>query len=184
MAFGEYIPLGDIFPILYKYIPQTGNFTAGQLRESFSVELSGSRELNAAPLICYEDMKPDLTKELIQHSRFFENKEVNLFVNFTNDAWYGDSSAPRAHHLLALWRSIEFRKSMVRATNTGFTGLVDPRGVTISHLPKFKEGYLVDTLPLLEVSTLYERTGDLIAWIISLIVFPFSLILFARSKNR
>ena len=115
-----------------------------------------------APLICYEDLMPALSR------RFVGNERANLLVNLTNDAWYGRSAAPWQHARLARWRALETRRALVRSTNTGVTTVIDPAGRMSEPLPLFSEGVLTATVPLMETETLYVRYGDWFAWAMTL----------------
>ena len=132
MPFGEYMPLGDIWPELYSLSPHTGNFSAGEESGLFVVSEEKDKEVLASMSVCYEDMVPSLARQAVDNS----GGEANLLINLTNDAWYGDSAAPRQHHLLALWRAIELRKTFIRSTNTCLLYTSpSPRDATLSRMP-------------------------------------------------
>lgn len=141
MPFGEYMPLAETFPSLKKLSPQTGDFTAGEIVKPIELEVAG-KKIKAGMLICYEDLIPDLSREV-------RSAGANLLVNLTNDAWYGDSAALRQHHLIASWRAIENRRTLLRATNTGYTGAVSALGQTIDGLRTAEDAVLVVEVPLL-----------------------------------
>ena len=122
-----------------------------------------SPEIRLAPLICYEDLMPWLARE------FVRGKKANLLVNLTNDAWFGDTVAPWQHARLAVWRAIETRKAFVRATNTGLTAIISPKGEIVDFLPTFSRGVLTAKVPLMDRETLYVRFGDWFAWLCSLL---------------
>jgi len=105
-------------------------------------------------LICYEDLVSDLARSISVSG-------ANVLVNLTNDAWYGDTSAPYQHHLLARWRAIETGRYLLRATNTGLTAVVDWNGMTVASLPIFTENVLLYSIPLSEKITTYMLWGDL-----------------------
>ena len=116
VPYGEYIPLKTILPFLDKLTAHVGEFDAG---ESYATLNSG--EARMGPLICYEDIFPDI-------SRNQTRKGANLLINMTNDAWYGDSSALPQHLSFSPFRAVENRRSLVRATNNGMTATLDPLG--------------------------------------------------------
>ncbi len=134
MPFGEYIPFADKYPELKKLSPQTGDFGVGDISSPISVEIpSLDKKVKFGLLICYEDLVSSHSVEAVKHG-------AEVLVNLTNDAWYGDTAAPFQHHLLASWRAIETRRYLIRATNTGYTAVVDPLGRTVAKLPIFEEG--------------------------------------------
>ncbi len=158
MAFGEYIPLAWLIGAVPGMPPIGDSFTPGEIESPFVLP-QGAR---VAPLICYEDLMADLSR------RFVRNERANLLVNLTNDAWYGRTAAPWQHARMARWRSIETRRAMVRATNTGVTTVIDPAGRMAAALPLFTEGVLRATVPLMELETVYVRYGDWFAWLMTL----------------
>ena len=173
MPFGEYVPFSEMFPSLKLMLPQTGDFAVGDLHDPIIFSLpakegSGPREVRIAPLICYEDLVPSLSREAVLRG-------ANLLVNLTNDAWYGETMAPYQHHLLAQWRAVESRRYFLRSTNTGFTALVSPFGRTIAQLPTFQDAYFVQEVRLLDGETVYAHIGDIPAWIICVVTVLFAI---------
>jgi len=114
-----------------------------------------------APLICYEDLMPWLSR------RFVAASHANLLVNLTNDGWFGNTVAPWQHARLAQWRAIETRRSLVRATNTGVTTIINPRGEMLETLPVFSTGVLTAKVPLMRGKTFYVQFGDWFTWIVT-----------------
>ena len=66
-------------------------------------------------------------------------KSAELLVNITNDAWFGATSAPFQHFSMALFRAVETRLYLVRAANTGISGIIDPRGKIIAQNKYFSK---------------------------------------------
>jgi apolipoprotein N-acyltransferase len=164
MPFGEYLPFEEYFPMLRTISPHTGEFDVGDLEEPIVFSINNFLEnttldVSVFPLICYEDLISRL-------GRLAVSKGANLLVNLTNDAWYGDTVAPRQHHLLAAWRAIETRRYLLRVTNTGYTAIVDATGKTIASLPLFDEAKLVGKIKLFSVNTVYSKIGDIVAWLL------------------
>lgn len=157
LAFGEYVPLAWLIGWVPGVQAIGEGFTAGEIETALALP-KGAR---AAPLVCYEDLMPALSR------RFVRNQRANLLVNLTNDAWYGNTVAPWQHAWLAQWRSIETRRAMVRATNTGVTAVIDPAGRMAEPLPVFTEGVLRARVPLLEMETFYVRYGDWFPWLMT-----------------
>lgn len=156
VPFGEYVPLQPILTlggrVAAKLVQQVADFTPG---ESFAVaELDGAR-LSAS--ICYEAIFPDLLRE-------FSARGSELFVNMTNDAWYGTTSAPYQHFAMARFRAVESGRYLVRAANTGISAVVDARGRVLERTALFEPAVLVRDVPLLREPTFYVRHGDVFAW--------------------
>ena len=126
LAFGEYLPFSKVLALL-PAMPLADGFTAGSGPVAF--HMPGG--IRIGPLICYEDLMPDLSRKFVKETR------ANILVNLTNDAWYGKSVGPWQHARLAQSRAIETRRSLLRVTNTGVTSLVDARGEMVQSLPMF-----------------------------------------------
>jgi len=124
LAFGEYLPFGDTFPILYKWSPHSGRFSAGTSLEPLIVDIKGT-EHKVSALICYEDILPGFTNRAVGHA------DPELIVNMTNDAWFGDTTEPWQHLALAKFRAIEHRRFLVRSTNSGVSAIIDPNGAIV-----------------------------------------------------
>jgi apolipoprotein N-acyltransferase len=152
VPFGEYVPLQKILFFVNRLVQAAGDFVPGN--DPAPLVLDGIR---LGVLICYEDVFPRLARMTVQ-------RDAVALVNITNDAWYGDTSAPYQHVEMARWRAIEFRVPMVRAANTGISGLFDATGRARGIIPLNQEGYLVSTLRPFPIMTFYARWGDLFAW--------------------
>mgnify|MGYP001289286444 CR=1 FL=1 len=174
MPFGEYTPLANIFPFIKNLNPQAGEFSAGESAKIFSKTFASGITLKAAPLICYEDVISSPARESTELG-------ANLLVNITNDAWFGQTVAPRQHNLIAAFRAIENQRYLIRSTNSGLTAIVDPFGQTTSELPIFSEGILRAKVPLLSGRTLFTHLGNIPWWILSGLVL--ALVVVSKSKK-
>jgi apolipoprotein N-acyltransferase len=152
VAFGEYVPLRKILPIMKWLTPIDGSFERG---DTFSVMQLDAVRFGA--VICFEDTLPDLYLQFVKRG-------VNFMVNLTNDAWFKESPAAEIHLANAVFRAVETRRPLVRCTNNGVTCVVNESGQVKSdrRLPPFQEGILVCTVPLSEGKelTFYTRHGD------------------------
>lgn len=166
LAFGEYLPFGDIFPQLYEYSPNTGRLNPGSSIDALPFDFEDER-WNVGVLICYEDIIPGFTRDLVRHA------SPDLLVNMTNDAWFGDTNEPWIHLNLAVFRAIEHRRYLVRATNTGVSAIVDPLGRVVEHTAVFENETLLSSVLLLRgSSTLYAAVGDILGYIaLGLLIF-------------
>ena len=119
LPFGEFIPLGDKFPWLKRTFAEVANFTHGDRFVLFP-----SRIGHIMPLICYEVILPDFVHEFYR----LTDHKAQIFINVTNDSWFGDSVESRQHLELGRLRSIEFRLPMVRGVNGGISTWLDITG--------------------------------------------------------
>lgn len=149
LAFGEYLPFGERFPSLYDLSPNSSRFSSGTSLEPL---VWGDHRISA--LICYEDILPGFVNKTVHHA------DPDLLVNLTNDTWFGDSTEPYIHFALAKLRAVEHRRYLVRATNSGLSGIIDPLGRTILHGGTFKEEALLGEARFMHATTGYEILGD------------------------
>lgn len=154
LAFGEYLPFGDEFPVLYEWSPNTSHFTHGSSLEPMLVD-----NMRITTLICYEDVLPGFTRDAVAVG------DPNLLVNVTNDAWFGDTQEPQIHLALAKFRAVEHHRALVRSTNSGITAFIDPVGRELGRIEVGEAEEIVATLPLLEDNTIYAALGNWPGWL-------------------
>jgi apolipoprotein N-acyltransferase len=162
VPFGEYIPFGETFPALYSLAPFTGRFQPGESREP----LPFGKYLFSVN-ICYEDIFPGQIRSLMRGG--YDRHIPHVLFNLTNDSWYGKSTEPIEHLALASFRSIEHRRSLVRATNTGISAFVDPVGRIVTRSGIWTRETLVGRVPMMQGRTLYALAGDWIGWVSALL---------------
>jgi len=166
VPFGEYVPLRKYLFFAHSLIDSIGDFTPGH---EYSVgQLPGGR---FSVFICYEAIFPGEIR------RFAENG-AQLLINISNDGWFGRSSAPAQHLMMARVRAVESRRWLLRDTNTGFTVDVDPYGRIVARLKPYIRGELDAPYAFRSDRTLYVRFGNWFAWlcvIASLVLFAFGL---------
>ncbi|MCK4534787.1 MAG: apolipoprotein N-acyltransferase, partial [Syntrophobacterales bacterium] len=151
VPFGEYVPLHNILFFIDKLVEGAGDFTPGGEITPFSM---GDRKIGT--LICYEGIFPEISRE---HCL----KGADLLVNITNDAWYGNTSAPYQHLTMAAFRAIENRTYMIRAANTGISAIVDPTGKIASRTDLFERTTLSGPVKFTRQNTFYSRYGNVFA---------------------
>jgi apolipoprotein N-acyltransferase len=146
VPFGEYVPLKRFFPWIGNLVAQIGDFTPGDSAAPLRQD-----SLALGVLICYEIIFPELVRERVEAG-------ANLLVNQSNDAWFGDSSAPEQHLHLAVLRAVEQRRTILRATNTGISALIDPWGRIVSRTGLFVPATLTaESLLTVDRRTVYSR---------------------------
>ena len=146
VPFGEYAPFGEDIPLLSDLLQGVGAFTPGRSNAPLK---SGS--LAMGMLICYESIFPELAQKRVLDG-------ANVLVNISNDAWFGRSAAPRQHLELATFRAVEQNRFVLRATNTGITALIDPKGRVTSETALFqKAAVAVAGVSLMTRTSVYHR---------------------------
>ena len=154
LAFGEYLPFGDTFPILYDWSPHSGRFTPGSHVRPLHL---GDYRISA--LVCYEDIIPGFVREAV------EEGDPHLLVNMTNDAWFGDTSEPWQHLALAKFRAVEHHRYLVRSTNSGVSAIIDPVGRTVGEIGVMERGNLHGDVRMMTGWTPYQTLGAWPAWL-------------------
>jgi apolipoprotein N-acyltransferase len=163
LAFGEYVPLWDFLPPIQPYVRR--GFAAGAGPRAIEVASARIGILN-----CYEDL-------LVEHVRATAALDPSFLANFTNDAWFGDTSAPHLHHMLARMRAIETRRDLVRAVNTGISAHVLATGEDLHRTRPFARTSFLAEVRLLRGATPWVRFGDLVtptllgAWLGAVLAF-------------
>src|SRR5262249_56246665 len=107
--------------------------------------------------IWYEIISPNLVRQ-------FTEGGSELLTTITNDSWFGATSAPYQHFQQASMRAIENGRFLVRAANTGISGIVDPYGRVLAKTDIFEPAVQVGEARFLRTSTFYTRHGDVVAY--------------------
>lgn len=150
VPFGEFIPFKAALGWIYRdwlHIP-LADLAPGSTAQR-PMRIAG--QLVAAN-ICYEDV---FGEEIIR-----QLPEATLLVNASNDAWYGRSLAAHQHLQISQMRALESGRMMLRATNTGATAIIDPRGSLVAEAPHFTATALTGTARGYAGSTPFVRFGN------------------------
>lgn len=170
LAFGEYVPFGEMFPWLKKINPGGPGFGRGSGPTLFEYG-----ELRIGPQICYESLYPDFTESLVK-------KGADVLVNLTNDSWFGPGFEPRQHMIMTLARGVEARRPLVRSTNTGITTAILADGTQLQRSPTFVEWASVFEIPYRrsDHQTFYIRYGAYFP----AVLLALALVAFAAGRRR
>ncbi len=147
VAFGEFVPPGFGWIVKVLHIPLS-DFARGG-KDQAPIEAAGQK---VAVNICYEDV---FGEEIVRAL-----PEATLLVNVTNDAWFGKSFAGWQHAQMSQMRALEAGRTMLRATNTGVTAIIDEKGRVVSALPEFTTATLTGEAQGFEGTTPYARWGN------------------------
>ncbi len=153
VPFGEFVPFKNMLFFVGPLVESVSDFSAGLEPVVFDI---GGQRMSVA--ICYESIYPDLAQAFVERGS-------QLLVTITNDAWFGRSSAAYQHFDLGALRAIEQGRYVVRAANTGISGVVDPYGRALLRTPLFEQTVAAVDVRLLNYRTIYSRTGDVVVWI-------------------
>ena len=172
VPFGEYLPFPSLFSFAGGLSKEVGEFEPGGSR----VPLDATDE-KLGVFICYESVFPDDVRQ-------FASQGAQVFVNISNDGWYGDSGAWSQHVNQTRMRAIENERWVLSAANTGLTGSIDPYGRMVVRAPRKDRTTLVAPYALSYVTTFYSRHGDWFAMLCAIISLGALVERFAFSKNR
>lgn len=149
VPFGEFIPVKPIFGWIINVlkIPLSDFSPGAKVQTPLSV--AGQR---VAVNICYEDV---FGEEIIR-----QLPQATVLVNVSNDAWFGRSLGPQQHFQIAQMRALETGRYMLRATNTGVSGVIGPQGRAVARVPQFVTTVLHTSIQGLEGRTPYVLWGN------------------------
>jgi apolipoprotein N-acyltransferase len=148
VPFGEYVPFEKAFSFASGLTQQIGTFARGRSRAPLDIG-----NTKAGVFICYESIFPNEVRQFAAHG-------AEVFVNISNDGWYGEGGAPRQHLNMARMRAVENNRWLLRDTNTGITAVIDPYGRIVAEAPRNQRVALQGNFALVESTTFYTRHGD------------------------
>jgi len=171
VPFGEYVPLQNILFFVDKMVSGIGNFDNG---EEHTVLSFGESKFSV--IICFEAIFPNLVRRFVK-------KGAGFLVNITNDAWFGKSAASYQHISMVAFRAVENRRPVIRAANTGITGIIDSRGNILAQTDIFVRDVIIgNILPEQNYQTIYTQYGDVFATSVLLVTLIFG-VYSAKKKN-
>ncbi|MBN2037162.1 MAG: apolipoprotein N-acyltransferase [Chitinispirillaceae bacterium] len=173
VPFSEALPFEGLFPILSRVNLGEADFSRGSDPVVFSTEGG----IHMAPLICYESIFPEYVRSRARRG-------VNLLVNITNDGWFGRSSGPRHHAMMARMRCIENGVSLARCANSGISMFVDPVGRVLGETGLYERTTLTRNVPIYTIATIYHCFGDWFVGMCAVLAVCLTVInFFTRRRN-
>ncbi len=162
VPFGEYIPFQNLLTFARKLTGRVGLFTRGSERNAFLLPTQNDSSHRYGVFICYEAVFAD-------EVRLFALHGAEVFVNISDDGWYGDTSAPWQHMNMARMRAIENRRWLLRDTNSGVTAAIDPYGRVRQSIPRHQTDALPAEFAFRNDITFYTAHGDVFAWLCAIL---------------
>ncbi len=145
---GEYIPFESVLGgIINRLSPLEARQIAGKPNQIFATPFG-----KAIVGICYESA-------FSQHFRRQAKQGGQFIITASNNAHYSNTM-PAQHHAQDVLRAIESDRWSARATNTGYSAIVDPHGNTIWRSQINQYQIHSGTIYLRQTQTLYVRWGD------------------------
>ncbi|MBP7142005.1 MAG: apolipoprotein N-acyltransferase [Opitutaceae bacterium] len=170
VPFGEYVPYRPLLGWLQKVVPiGSDDILAGSEPGLLRTTLRNV-PVSLGPLICYEDIFPNLARESVLAG-------ADVLVVMTNDGWFGEGGAAYQHAAHSVLRAVETRRPVLRVGNSGWSGWIDEFGVTKAVATDPDHGVYFRGVRVTEVqrdfrwagrNSFYVRHGD---WFVVLCAF-------------
>jgi apolipoprotein N-acyltransferase len=159
VPFGEYVPFRSLISKITSLTQlQPTDFVPGHQTVVFNVG-----QIKLGDVICYEVGFDDLVRSEVAAG-------ANLLSVQSNDATFereGPTTAESGQQLaMARIRAVEFDRTVVVASTTGYSAIVAPDGRLISRSGMWTQAELEARVPLLTYTTLAERLGAWPEWAI------------------
>ena len=178
VPFGEYIPFKKYMPIkpMKKITHGIEDYTPGKGQLVYIPALN----LTIKPMICYESIFSDEVR--------VDNRNVDVMINVTNDAWYGKSSGPFQHFEISRMRAVENGLPIIRAGNNGISAIIDPLGRVIAKLDlnaiDILDGYLPKKLSKATIFSVFGPKGAIFLVLLVLILQKICFIFIAKRNKK
>ncbi|MBK8286055.1 MAG: apolipoprotein N-acyltransferase [Ahniella sp.] len=129
-------------PVLRRWLPWVGSWSPGSGARVFPLRTTDGREVNVVPLICLDDVQPQLA---IDGARL----GAQAILGLSNDSWFTAYPAgARLHLAVASFRSVETRLPQLRATTNGLSALIDETGAVVARTEMGQQAVLVGEIPI------------------------------------
>ena len=169
VPFGEYFPV----PATVREWMRMMSLPHSDLSAGADVQplIKTANGIELAAAICYEDA--------YGAEQLYALPNANILINVSNDAWFGDSIAPHQHLEIARMRSLEAGRYTVRATNTGISAFIGPKGELLDAGPQFVSTTMTRDIQPMRGSTPYINMGN---WLILIICWTVVGAFWLRSR--
>ncbi|MFP4613419.1 MAG: apolipoprotein N-acyltransferase [Spirochaetaceae bacterium] len=152
VPFTEYFPFEESLPEVYELLQEfdVHFWEPGEEKTVFE-----HPRMRFSTPICFEDMFPGEVRGFVRNG-------AQVIVNLSNDYWSLTPVQAKQHFAGGMFRSVENRRPVVRATASGLTAHVDRWGRILRTAPFYEEAFLVTDVrvPSGETTTPYTRYGD------------------------
>jgi apolipoprotein N-acyltransferase len=150
VPFAEYFPLASV-QWLNRRFGRVQQFSAGAPAAPLPT-VAGP----AAVVICNEALLPEVVRARVRRGG-------ELIVNLANDGWLGSDAFSRRVLDVTLFRAVEMRRYLVRASTSGTSSVIDPWGRVVVEAPPFVETFVSAAVRRSAAASVYNRVGDLFA---------------------
>ncbi|NER51019.1 MAG: apolipoprotein N-acyltransferase, partial [Symploca sp. SIO1A3] len=170
---GEYIPFEQVLgDLIDRLSPLNAHQVAGKPNQIFETPFG-----SAIVGICYESA-------FAYHFRRQAVAGGEFILTASNNAHYSETM-PAQHHAQDVMRAVETDRWAVRASNTGYSGIVDPHGRTqwLSGINTYE--IHADTIYRRQTQTLYVRWGDwLTLMLLGLAAISWFVVAYRKTRSK
>ena len=173
VPFGEFLPLENLLKKfgLNSLTNNYHSFTKGSKRNIIEIS-KDNFSFKILPLICYE---------IIYSGKLFNNPDFDLIINLSEDGWFGKSLGPKQHFDHSIFRAIESGKYIIRSSNNGIAGIINPIGFVEQRVNFGKSGY-IDFKGMKKIQpTIFSLYGNKI---FLLVIFLYIVMIFLFNKIK
>ena len=173
VPFGEFIPFKNILGFfgLKTIANEYQSFSSGNNRKIINIK-NNKIDVSLLPLICYE---------IIYSGKLFKDNNFDYIINISEDGWFGNSIGPKQHLTHSIFRSIESGKYIIRATNNGISGVINPMGIIEEKVKFGLDGYIDFSVSKLVESTPFTRNTNK-AFLLIILLYIFLIFSFNKLK--
>jgi apolipoprotein N-acyltransferase len=147
------VPFGEFVPWPFGLVTKKVSSEAGDFVPGNRVTVSAVEAHKIGAFICYESVFPSYIRQ-------FAAEGAQALFNISNDSWFGKTAARYQHLLIVRMRAAENNRWIVRATNDGISGIIDPAGRVGLTMPEYREGSARVHYNYISDQTFYTRHGD------------------------
>lgn len=149
VPFGEYVPLEELLRGTLEFFNLPMSSFSLPAADQPPLQVQG---ITLAPALCYEIAYP----ELVRHSA----SQASIILTVSNDTWFGHSIAPDQHMQIARMRALENGRWVIRGTNNGISGFINPQGKVVAQAPRYQPAVLTEAVEPRRGLTPYQRYGS------------------------
>lgn len=143
VPFGEYVPDREFWepfaPDLIGLIQR--DYTPGT-RDAV-MDINGAI---AGISICFDIVDDGLVRDTV-------DRGAQIIIAQTNNADFGQTDENQQQLAIARMRAIESGRALVNISTVGESEMIGPDGATISSIPSYEPGHLLETMPLMRGTT-------------------------------
>jgi len=172
VPFGEFIPLQNFLQI-FKLTEGSTDFSVGKKEAKISI-LYDEKEIMFEPSICYEAI-----------FQSFNDSQISMLINITNDAWFGKTTGPRNHLAAAIFRSVEKGVPLIRSANSGISVVTNGNGKIKKKLGLNLTGFIDYEIKIANQRTFFINHGNFaLILLLFLLISIFFLLDFLFIRRR